>query len=387
MESRPVGPSLVALFGAFLRLGCTAFGGPAMVAYIRRLAVDRKDWIHADDFPQGVALCQVLPGATAMQCAAWVGWRTRGLRGAVASYLGFGLPAFALMFGLAAVYQHAIAIDAVSGAMVELRALVVALVANSAWTMGRPIIRGYRELALALLTAALYLAGANPFVIIVGAGAFGAAALRSRTETRPVEAPRRGWRIGQAPLTVMAAAAVMIAVIFVVSRPLAALALLMMKIDFFAFGGGFASVPLMLHEVVDVRQWLPVTTFMDGIVLGQITPGPIVITATFVGYQVLGPAGAVVATLAIFLPSLFAVVLVEPWFRRLQSSPAFRGTTRALVLSFAGLLLSVTVSFARAVPWTVPAVVLTAAAMIALVCKVEVLWVVLGGILVSVVLR
>jgi chromate transporter len=385
--SRRGAPSLASLFVSFLRLGCTAFGGPAMVAYIRRLAVVRKGWIDADDFPQGVALCQSLPGATAMQCAAWVGWRVRGLGGAISTYLGFGLPAFVMMLALAAIYQRVATVDVVAAAMGNLRALVVALVANSAWSMGRPTIRRVRDGAIAAGTAAAYLYGANPFAIIVAAGVVGAIVLRGQTGTRPEGTERSGWRLWRAPLALLAGAVVLVAFLLAVKRPLASLALLMLKVDLFAFGGGFASVPLMLHEVVDVRQWVPATVFMDGIALGQITPGPIVITATFVGYQVFGPAGAAVATLAIFLPSLFAVVLVEPWFRRLQAAPAFQGVTRALLLSFVGLLLSVTVTFARAVPWTLATALMAAMALLALLRRVDVLWVVLAGVVIAVVVR
>ena len=95
-------PSLTQLFKAFLRLGITAFGGPSMVAYIRTMSVDKKRWLDLDTFNDGVALCQMIPGATAMQMAAYVGLRTRGMVGAAASYIGFGLPAFLLMMTLAA---------------------------------------------------------------------------------------------------------------------------------------------------------------------------------------------------------------------------------------------------------------------------------------------
>jgi chromate transporter len=98
--------------------------------------------------------------------------------------------------------------------------------------------------------------------------------------------------------------------LFLLDRRLTTLGLVMMKVDLFAFGGGFASVPLMYQEVVGIRQWLPASVFMDGIALGQVTPGPIVITATFVGHQVAGLAGATVGTVFIFLPSLLMVVLV-----------------------------------------------------------------------------
>jgi chromate transporter len=172
---------------------------------------------------------------------------------------------------------------------------------------------------------------------------------------------------------------VLIGTLWVVDRKLATLGAVMMKVDSFAFGGGFASVPLMYHEVVEVRGWMPPTVFLDGIALGQVTPGPIVITATFVGQRMAGFAGALVATVSIFLPSLFVLLVAEPFFRRLRSVPSFAGATRGLVLSFVGLLASVAVHFARVMPWSPTSVTLAAVGLGALLLEVDVLWVVLAG--------
>ena len=146
-------PSLPALFTSFLRLGCVSFGGPGMVAYIRRLAVVKRRWIDEDDFRLGAALCQAVPGATSMQAAAYVGLRTRGLGGAVAAYVGFGLPAFSLMLAMSLAYERAVAVQAVTAALTGLRALVVALVVNAAWTFGRTAIHTATCAVLAVTTA------------------------------------------------------------------------------------------------------------------------------------------------------------------------------------------------------------------------------------------
>jgi len=154
-------------------------------------------------------------------------------------------------------------------------------------------------------------------------------------------------------------------------------------VDIFAFGGGFASVPLMLHEVVDVHHWLDSRTFMDGIALGQVTPGPIVITATFVGYQVAGVLGALVGTIGIFTPSFLMVLVTVPYLDRLQHSLWFRRALRGVLASFVGLLVAVAISFGFAVSWSILAVVLALAAFAALRLKVDILWVVLVGATVS----
>jgi len=162
------------------------------------------------------------------------------------------------------------------------------------------------------------------------------------------------------------------------------LAVMMLKIDLFAFGGGFASVPLMFHEIVEVRFWMDGPTFLNGIALGQITPGPIVITATFVGYMLYGLIGAVVGTVSIFLPSFLIVIGITPYFARLRSSAHFDGVINAVLCSFVGLLLTVTFRFASNIPWDIPRVLLAVAAFVALLLKVEIMWIVLVGTVISV---
>jgi chromate transporter len=171
----------------------------------------------------------------------------------------------------------------------------------------------------------------------------------------------------------------------VLNDVLFALAAIMLKIDLFAFGGGFASLPLMLHEIVAVKGWMTNGTFMDGIALGQVTPGPIVITSTFVGYIVQGFAGAIVATIAIFTPSFFMVVTVAPIFDRLRSSPYFARVIDGILASFVGLLIYVLIKFALAVPWDVVRIILGLASLAALIRKVDILYIVPAGAVLSVI--
>jgi chromate transporter len=161
------------------------------------------------------------------------------------------------------------------------------------------------------------------------------------------------------------------------------LSTLMLKVDALAFGGGFASVPVMLHEIVGMRHWMSTRIFMDGIAMGQVTPGPIVITATFVGYQIAGLIGATMATVAVFLPSFLILAFVVPHFDRMKVSLYFQRGMRGILASFVGLLLAVTIEFVLAVPWSPASAVLASAAFIALMLKVEVPWVVVPGALLS----
>ncbi len=376
--------SLPSLFWALLRLGATAFGGPAMVAYIRDLAVTRKKWLTEESFADGVGLCQSIPGATAMQTAAYVGLRARGPAGALATFIGFGLPAFVFMLILSAVYSRSHNLPAVASAFSGLQVIVVALVANAALNFGRTSIRTWRDAALACAAAVFLFFHGSPILAIALSAAIGAVLYRG---PMPAERPVHANGNRRLPLQVLAAALALcaaFAVLFFLNRPLFDLAAVMVKVDLFAFGGGFASLPVMLQQVVDVRHWMDSKTFMDGIALGQVTPGPIVITATFVGYQIAGPLGAIAGTVAIFTPSFLMVLITVPYFDRLQRSVLFRRSLRGVLASFVGLLAAVTAHFAMAVTWTAIPIALTAAAFVALRLKVDILWVVLTGAALSV---
>jgi chromate transporter len=379
-------PSLVGMLLAFLRLGVTAFGGPAMVAHIRIVAVEKYRWLDEADFRNGVALCQAVPGATAMQTAAYVGLRARGFCGGLTAYIGFGFPAFCFMLALTAVYLRAQALPVTVELFGGLKAVVVALVASAACTFALSSVRNWRGATIAGAAALALTWRANPIFVIAACGVAGAWWLRV-----PDASPGTGVRLPrQAPWlrpTLALAGAVLGAVVmlFWLDRGLYELAVTMLRVDLMAFGGGFASVPLMQHELTAVRGWMDSRTFMDGIALGQVTPGPIVITATFVGFVVRGLSGAVVATLSVFAPSFVVVALVAPHFNRLQRQAAFRGATTGALLSFVGLLASVAVRFAAETPWNATTIAIGLAAFLAFRLRVDVLWIVLAGAVVSLV--
>jgi len=379
-------PSAAAIFGSFLRLGITSFGGPAMIAHIKELSVIRHKWLTEETFKDGVVICQSVPGATAMQMAAYVGLRVRGVQGAVASYVGFGLPAFLLMLALAVLYSGSRKVPVALSMFQGLQVMVVAIVANATFTFGRDIGKKPSNLVLAAVAAALFWIGVSPFVVIVGAAIVGGLMFKD-----PATPPPSGKKEGGAghvprPIVVfMILACAGVAGLYFADRQLFQLAALMLRIDLFAFGGGFASLPLMFHEVVNAMGWLDGNTFMDGIALGQVTPGPIIITATFVGYLVRGIPGALVATAAIFTPSFVVLVAITPFFDRLKNAKHFSGATRGILASFVGLLCYMTIRFAVAVPWETGKILLGIAVVIALARKINILYVVLIGSVLSMV--
>jgi len=377
-------PSASRLFFSFLRLGLTAFGGPAMISYIRELSVKKNNWLDDETFKDGVALTQSIPGATAMQMAAYAGLKSRGVGGALLSYIGFGLPAFVSMLILSALYGKSRNIAQIISLFNGLQVIVVAMVANAAYTFGRGTLKNYRDILIAGLSAILFLKGISPFIVIIGSALTGIAFLKDTGHMIP--SLTRGVRDKQKVKQIILLVLVLLTgllVLYFADTGLFKLAAIMLRIDIFAFGGGFASLPLMLHEVVNLKGWMDQRTFMDGIALGQITPGPIVITSTFVGYLTYGFTGAIVATIAIFTPSFLILVMAAPFFDKLKTSEYFSKATKGILASFVGLLLSVTLKFGLNVSWDIIRVLFGLAAMTALMKKADVLYVVLAGAVIS----
>ncbi|MCD6451297.1 MAG: chromate efflux transporter [Acidobacteria bacterium] len=375
------------LFFSFLRLGLTAFGGPAIIAYIRELSVEKKGWLSSDEFADGISLCQTIPGATAMQVSAYIGLKARGILGALSSFIGFGSPSFFFILGLTILYAKSRSLPAFSSLFAGLKVVVVALVANAFFSLLRSYLKERRDIIPAVFAFLLFFFGINPFLTIILSGIMGIIIYQGKNRKEsPHFTPHRLPKVkgGLKPGFILTFLFLLgISLLFLIDEELASLSLIMAKIDLFAMGGGYTSVPLMLNEVVGKKRLLDGATFMDGIALGQVTPGPIVITATFVGYLLYGLAGALVGTVSVFSPSFIILITIAPYFERLKRSLLFRRMMRGVLASFIGLLLFAVVKFASFIPWDIPRVILLSGALVALLLKVDILLVVVLGTAVS----
>jgi chromate transporter len=235
------------------------------------------------------------------------------------------------------------------------------------------------------MAAIMFGLGINPILVIIAAAICGLG-LHSKENSPSIQAivPEHHYS-HKSFLFILLFAAIALALLFIFRRPLFDLAFLMSRIDLFAFGGGFSALPIMLNEIVYVRGWLDSLTFLDGIALGQITPGPIVITATFIGYLLYGYFGAIIATIFIFLPSFILVIALEPYFAGLQHTLYFNRAIRGIFYSFVGMLLSVVIHFALNITWDIPRILFAIATFTALFFNVGLLWIILVGVIVSVV--
>jgi chromate transporter len=354
-----------------------------MVAHIKSLTVDTKKWLDEETFGQGVALCQIIPGAIAVNTASYAGYRARGVPGMLAAFAGFTLPAFLLMLALAALYAHNRSLPLLDSLFGGLEVIVVGIILHAAWIYGKRTLHRGADLVLAGSGAALLLIGLNPFAAIVILAL--AASLFLRDGSGPAPAPV-ACETNRDVFFITALIAAGLLLVRVAGKSLFDLAQVMMKIDLFAFGGGYTALTLMFHEAVESRHWLESKAFMDGVALGQITPGPILITAAFIGYLTGGLAGASVGTMAIFAPGFVLITAALPLVDRLRSNRFFQRAIRGTASCFTGFLLFTALKFAFAVPWDAKRFLILAASFSGLAAGADILFIVIAGAFASVIL-
>lgn len=327
-----------------------------------------------------------------MQSAAYVGLKTRGVAGAAATFIGFGLPAFLLMTLLASVYKSVINYPISVFVFSCLQAMIVAIIANATISFGKVTLKEWKSILITIIAIVLFGLKVNPIIIIVLSAVIGILLGMKNQVAKPQAitdislAQDKTKQYIRHIVSILLVYAALLVLLFFLNKNLFVLSTLMFRIDLFAFGGGFASVPLMYHEIVDVRHLLESKAFMDGIALGQVTPGPIVITATFIGYMLAGSLGAVIGTVSVFLPSFLILVGITPFFDKLRTKKLFNEIIRGVLSSFVGLLFTVTIQFALDLHWGAAQIFIGAAALAELLLKTDILYVVLVGLAMSVII-
>ena len=345
----------------FLWLGTFGFGGPiATVGYMQRDLVERRGWLERQEFLNGVALGQTMPGPLAAQVVMWVGYLQSGWPGALATSGAFILPSFVLVLAVAVVYQRFQGLTVVQSVFYGVAPAVMAIIVVAAGKLAR--LTNGRDLRLwtisAVTMAVTAATGAEIALLFVGAGLV----------MMVWEAPPSFLRRGSPNLALIPPFAFSILSGSAGGGTLLALALFFLKAGAFIFGSGLAIVPFLREGVVQQHHWLNERQFLDAVAMGLITPGPVVITATFIGYLVGGLAGAVVATVAIFTPIYLGVVIPGRWFVRHRGNQQVKAFVRGATAAAAGAIAgAVTVLARQAIPdWKT---VLLAAAALALSLK------------------
>ncbi|MDE3112824.1 MAG: chromate efflux transporter [Chloroflexota bacterium] len=353
---RPVGLGDLARY--FLRLGTLGFGGPiALAGYMQRDLVEGRHWVSQEEYLEGLAVSQTLPGPLAAQLAMWLGYVRRGFWGAVAASVPFILPPFVIVSAVAAVYAAFSGTTVIQALFYGIGPTVIALILRGAWKLLGVTVKSDRRLwaifaVVALITFALR---SEVAVLFVAAGLLGVVLYAPATWMR---------RAASAPLVVPLA--LVPAVGAVDPNVLAQLGLFFFKAGAFTFGSGLAIVPFLQQGVVHDFGWLTERQFLDAVAMGMITPGPVVITAVFVGYLVAGFAGATVAAIGVFLPPFLMVVLFAPWIIRYRKHPAVQGFTKGATSAAAGAIVGAAAVIATQVLVDVPTLAIFAVAFVVL---------------------
>jgi chromate transporter len=378
--------SLRLLFKRFLKLGATAYGGPAIAQQMKKMIVKDWGWLKEPEFMQGIALCQLIPGATFVQMSAYIGYRLRGVGGALACMAGFVLPAFVLMLILSAIYFRFGDLWIVQSLFKGLAPIIVAIVLDAFINFGKPMAKDWKTILIVGLAFAGFVLHMNIVLVFVIAGAL-ALLMRLAVSEKALPSPTpSGTRKRNTPYLLGLAAIIitLFVVCYFLNEQLFYLALIMAKVGALAFGGGFTTIGLIQLDVVERFQWVSTKEFLDGIVMGQITPGPIVITATFLGYKLAGFLGAAMATVAIFSSDFFILSLLMPYYDRLRGIKTVRIMEQGILAAFVGMLGLVLYNFGRTTFVDIPSVLFAAGAFIALLKKVDVAYILAAGAILSI---
>ena len=397
--------SLKDLIKVSLYTGATAYGGPAMFTQIKKKFVTEKKWIDEKEFLDVLSFVQILPGATGILTMACIGYKLRDVTGALVVSFFFILPTFLAITFLSYLYFNFRDLTLVKSLFTGLGAMVVALLINAVVTLGKTIfpkysLRYYKGfLIAALIFMFSFWFRINFVYLIIDAGILGFLSYYFTGEYDEVTQSDNSFlppfnknlishaiiRLANYTIFIIANLAILFVMLFFPA--LQELFLSFFKIGMLAFGGGFNSIPLIQHETINIHHWLTLSEFRDGIALGQITPGPVLITSAFIGYKVYGFIGAVTATVAIFTPSLILLFLLYNVHSKLTKLPVINVIMKGILAGFIGLLVSTTIHFGiESLYYWKTWLVFSLSLIVLLKFKTDPLWVIIGTIIISVIL-
>jgi chromate transporter len=358
------GQRLRALAALFLRLGVIGFGGPlAHIGLMEDHCVTRRQWATRQQFLEGLAICNLLPGPTSTQLSIYLGYLRAGTLGGLVSGACFIFPAFVLVLLLAWAYVQYGSLPQVGALFVAIGPVVIGIIVNTVYRTSKTALTNLATWIIALIACALVVKpllppSVNLLTILLASGLVGvllfrrsfqrqAAAAKEELVTPPPKAPKTDSSLKSviaAPLlgakTFAAAAAPTVGLLTV--------ALVFFKIGLLMFGGGLVVAPLLQQELVDGPHWLTTRQLVDGLALGQLTPGPVTTVATFAGYAVAGFPGGVVATIAVFAPSFILVLSLTPLLLRVRSAPIAKAFLKGITAGALGAIAAAAILFGLA---------------------------------------
>jgi chromate transporter len=365
-----------------LKLGVTAFGGPAAhIAMLRDEAVVRRQWLTDAYFLDLVGATNLIPGPNSTEMVIHVGYLRAGWRGLLVAGTLFILPAATIVLALSWAYVRFGTTPAGESLLYGIKPVVIAVVAQALWGLGRTALKGPLLIAIGTAAAALYLAGFNELVIL-----FGSALLVLGARAAQDMSPRQlgaalATPVGGLPFVVLSVPLLQTAPVPV---SLMTLFLTFLKIGAVLYGSGYVLLAFLRNDLVERLGWLTDQQLLDAVAIGQMTPGPVFTTATFIGYLVAGVPGAVLATVGIFLPAFVFVALLHPLVPRLRRYPWTAAMLDGVNVAAVGLMAAVTWLLGRdAIVDPLTAAVAIVAAFLLIRFRVNSAWLVAAGAMVG----
>jgi chromate transporter len=360
--------------GLFLRLGATAFGGPsAHIASMEQEVVVKRGWISRDEFLDLLGNVNLIPGPNSTEMAMFIGYRRAGWLGFLLGGVCFILPASIIVSGIAWVYVNFGKLSQAEGLFYGIKPVIIAVLVQAMWNLCRAAVKTPLLGIVGAGAAALSCFAVNPFLSLLGAGAF---MLVFRAATQPGGAafcltPLLGETTEFRLLSTAGVAS---------SFSFWPMFLFFFKVGFVMFGSGYVMLAFLHTDLVEHWHWLTEGQLLDAVAAGQFTPGPLLTTATFIGYVLGGPQAAIVATVAIFLPSFVLVAISGPLMQRLRKSRLTRAFLDGVNVGLPALLAVVTWELGRValVDWLTISLAVAATVWL-LFFRVNSTWLILGG--------
>jgi chromate transporter len=354
----------------FLKLGVTAFGGPAAhIAMMHAEVVKRRKWLDDQRFLDTLGATQLIPGPNSTEMAIHLGFLRAGWAGLIVGGLCFILPAVLIVAALAWAYVRFGSLPEVGSALYGIKPVIIAVIVQALWNLGGKAVKSPLTAAVGLAALALCFLGVNEIALLFGGGL----AVMIGENLR-----RFGKGGATGPLLLLAGSAP--PVLAATPFGLPALFLIFLKIGAVLYGSGYVLLAFLRADFVVRLGWLTDRQLLDAVAIGQVTPGPVFTTATFIGFLLGGMPGALLATLGIFLPSFLFVAATFPFVSRLRGSPLAAGLLDGVNAASLGLMAAVTWQLGRASlvdSWTLAIGLVSAVLLIRF--KVNSTWLVAGG--------
>lgn len=402
IESVPQRTSLGELARLFLKLGVVAFGGPAAhIALMEDEVVRRRGWLSRAEFLDYVGATNLIPGPNSTELAIHIGRARAGWRGLVVAGACFILPAALITSGIAYGYVHFGTLPAAVGLLYGVKPVVIAVILQALWRLGRTAIRGWTLALVGVLSFIAAAAGVHELVVLLVAAALVMLRVWQSGEARPssrdalrlvvpaVTGPSVTPMSSSPTISVYAgggSGAVAVASVAATVPSLGPLFLVFLKIGSVLFGSGYVLIAFLRSDLVERLGWLTERQLLDAVAVGQVTPGPVFTTATFIGYLLGGGAGAAVATVGIFLPAFVFVALSGALVPGIRRSPIAGAALDGVNVASLALIALVTLQLGRsALVDRLTFLVAIASVLILFVFRVNAIWLVLGGALLGLV--